>query len=148
MKLTANRIAGILREHGYRLTPQRHAVLRVIAASHDHLTPAEIHERVLENNPGIGLVTIYRVINLLTDLKLICRVGIDASGPRYLMRRPTGHHHHLICSRCGRAVDFAGCDLRRLEKRLSEETGFTIDGHFLEVHGRCPDCTAISTEQQ
>jgi Fur family transcriptional regulator, ferric uptake regulator len=147
MKLTANRIAGILREHGYRLTPQRHAVLRVIAASHDHLTPAEIHERILETNPGIGLVTVYRVINLLAELKLICRVGIDAAGPRYLMRRPTGHHHHLICSQCGRAVDFTDCDLAPLEKRLSRETGFIIDGHFLEVHGRCPACTAAADNE-
>lgn len=141
MKLTANRIAGILREKGYKLTPQRHAVLRVIAASHDHLTAAEIHERVQADHPGIGLVTVYRVINLLADLNLICRVGLEGGTPRYLMRRPTGHHHHLICSRCGQAVDFSGCDLASLEKRLSKETGYRIESHVLEIHGICPACS-------
>lgn len=140
MKLTANKIAGILRREGYRLTPQRHAVLKVIAGSHDHLTPAEIHERVRQDYPAIGLVTVYRLINLLSDLKLICRVNLNGESQSYLMRRPTGHHHHLICSQCGRTVDFTGCDMVDLEARLSRETGYVIEGHLLEMHGRCPAC--------
>jgi Fur family ferric uptake transcriptional regulator len=146
MKLTANKIAGILRQNGYRLTPQRHAVLKAIAYSHDHLTPAEICERVRQEHPTIGLVTVYRVINLLTELKLICRVNLGGNSQSYLMRRPTEHHHHLVCSQCGRTVDFTDCDLSRLEQRLSRETGFNIEGHLLEIHGKCPDCcAAVST---
>jgi Fe2+ or Zn2+ uptake regulation protein len=140
MKLTANRIAGILRQEGYRLTPQRHAILKAIAGSHDHLTPAEIYERTRLEYPAIGLVTVYRVINLLAELKLICRLNVGGDSQSYLMRRPTGHHHHLVCSQCGRAVDFDDCNLKSLEQRLSRETGFTIEGHLLEVHGLCPEC--------
>jgi len=132
----------MLREKGYRLTPQRHAVLRAIASSHDHLTPAEICARVREEHPGIGLVTVYRVIKLLAELKLVCRVNLGSSARSYLMRRPTGHHHHLVCSQCGRAVDFSNCDLSHLERQLSEDTGFNIEGHLLEVYGKCPDCCA------
>jgi Fe2+ or Zn2+ uptake regulation protein len=140
MILTPNKIAGILRKNGRRLTPQRHAVLKVIAGSHDHLTPADIYERARREYPTIGLVTVYRVINLLAGLKLICRVNLGSDSPSYLMRRPTEHHHHLVCSQCGRAVDFADCDLRGLEQRLTRETGFSVEGHLLEVYGRCPDC--------
>jgi Fur family ferric uptake transcriptional regulator len=142
MRLTANKIAGILRQNGYRLTPQRHAILRAIANSHDHLTPTEIYARVRQENPGIGLVTVYRVINLLIRLNLICRVNLGGNSQSYLMRRPVEHHHHLICSQCGRAVDFTNCDLDQLEQQLSKETGFNIEGHLLEIYGRCPECCA------
>ena len=144
MRLTANKIAGILRQNGYRLTPQRHAVLKAIASSHDHLTPAEICARVRQEHPAIGLVTVYRVINLLTELKLICRVSLGVGSQSYLMRRPLEHHHHLVCSQCGRAVDFTNCDLSQLEQQLSKDTGFDVEGHLLEVYGRCPECrTAV-----
>lgn len=56
------------------------------------------------------------------------------------MRRPEGHHHHLICSECGAVVDFADCELDWLEKRLSEKTGFEIRSHLLEFLGRCRKC--------
>ena len=145
MRLTANRIAGIMRKNGYRLTPQRHAVLKAIAGSHDHLTPAEICERVQEEYPHIGLATIYRVVNLLTELKLICRVSLGGNSLSYLMRRPLEHHHHLVCSQCGRAVDFTDCDLSQIEQRLSRETGFNIQGHLLQVHGSCPECSTVAS---
>jgi len=140
MRLTANRIAGILRDKGYKLTQQRHAVLRAIAASNDHLTPEEIYERARLKNPGIGMVTVYRTLNLLCDLSLVCRVHSSDGCRGYMMRRPTGHHHHLVCSGCGMVCDFTGCSLAELQQRLSEETKFDIGGHLLEFYGRCPDC--------
>ena len=145
MILTANRIAGILREHGHKLTPQRHAVLKVIASSHDHLTPEAIYEEAHLKNPDIGLVTIYRTLDLLSELNLVCRIHAPDGCRSYMMRRPTEHHHHLVCSRCGRVVDFAGCDLDDMEKRLTQETRFDIKGHLLEFSGLCPDCRLAST---
>ena len=140
MKLTANKIAGILREQGYKLTPQRHAVLKVIASTHDHLTPEAIFEKVHEENPDIGLVTIYRTLDLLSELDLVCRLHGAGNCRSYMMRRPTEHHHHLVCSGCGKVVDFSGCELKELEKRLTRETGFDIKGHLLELSGLCPGC--------
>jgi len=140
MRLTANRIAGILREHGYKLTPQRHAVLKVIAASHDHLTPEAIYDKARTSSPGIGLITVYRTLGLLNDLNLVCRVHSPDGCRSYMMRRPMDHHHHLMCSSCGKVVDFAGCALTDLEQRLLEETRFDISGHLLEFYGLCPDC--------
>jgi len=140
MRLTVNKIAGILRQHGYKLTPQRRAVLTVIAHSHDHLTPEAIYDRVRQKHPGIGRVTIYRTLDVLTNLELICKVHVGGACRSYLMRRPSEHHHHLICSSCGLVVDFTDCDLNVLEQRLSQKTGFEVEGHLLEFHGRCHDC--------
>ena len=140
MKLTQNRIAAILREHSYKITPQRRAVLNVISLSHDHLTPAAIYKKVHRENPRIGLVTIYRTLDILAELGLICEVHSGGNCRSYLMRRPSGHHHHLICSDCGAVVDFTDCDLTELEHKISRETSFEIAGHLLEFTGRCRDC--------
>jgi Fur family ferric uptake transcriptional regulator len=145
MRLTANRTAGILRKHGYRLTPQRHAILKVIAASSDHLTPEAIYQKALITNPDIGLVTVYRTLDLLSELNLVCRVHAQDGCRSYMMRRPTEHHHHLVCSGCGRVVDFTDCNLTDMAQKLSRETRFDIQGHLLEFYGLCPNCRAVST---
>jgi Fur family ferric uptake transcriptional regulator len=140
MIISEKKIATILRQHGYKLTPQRRGVIRTIASTEDHLTPAAIYEKVHQEHPKIGLVTIYRTLEILTELGLICEVHVGGSCRSYLMRRPSGHHHHLVCSDCGKVIDFAGCDLSELEQRLSRDTGFKVEGHLLEFLGCCPAC--------
>ena len=140
MRLTEKKIATILRQQGYKLTPQRRTVLSAIALSRKHLTPAAIYERVRQEHPGIGLVTVYRTLEILTKLGLICEVHAGGNCRSYLMRRPSEHHHHLICSDCGTVIDFTDCDLSELEQRLSEESGFKIKGHLLEFLGQCQNC--------
>lgn len=140
MRFTEKRLTALLRQRGYRLTPQRRAVVRVIAVSPDHLTPAAIYDRVRQEYLGIGLVTVYRTLAILAELGLICEVHAGGNCRSYLMRKPIGHHHHLICSECGTVVDFTDCDLKRMEERLSRVTGFKVGGHLLEFLGLCPAC--------
>lgn len=140
MKLTEKRITTILRRQGYKLTSQRRAVLNVIALSHEHLTPAAIYERVHQAHQDIGLVTIYRTLDILAKLGLICEVHAGGNCRSYLMKRPMEHHHHLICSHCGAVTDFTDCDLTELEQRLFKETGFKIKEHLLEFLGQCQNC--------
>ena len=140
MRFTENRVASLLRQQGYKLTPQRRQVINAIAISHEHLTPAAIYEKVHQQHPSIGRVTIYRTLGILTELGLLCEVHTDSSCRSYLLRRPAEHHHHLICSDCGAVEDFTGCDLNELEQKLSQQTGFNINSHLLEFSGLCPDC--------
>ena len=140
MRLTEKKIAIILRQEGHKLTPQRRAVLSVIAWSHEHLTPASIYEKVRQEYPGIGLVTVYRTLDLLIKQGLLCELNTCGSQRSYLMRRPSGHHHHLVCSDCSAVIDFSNCDLNELEQRLSRQTGFRINGHLLEFLGQCRNC--------
>jgi len=144
MKPIEKEIIAKLRQRGYKLTPQRQVVLTVIATSHEHLTPAEIYDRVKQEHPGIGLVTIYRTLDILTELGAICEVNPEGSSRSYFIRKASGHHHHLVCSECGTVVDVTGRHLGGLEQRLSQETGFKIEGHLLEFFGRCPDCQKIT----
>lgn len=143
MNLTERKISSILRHAGYKLTPQRRAILNAISTSRDHLTPGEIYERVRQEHQSIGLVTVYRTLDVLTGLGLICEVHSGGNCRSYLMRRPQEHHHHLICSKCGTVADFTDCDLTELVQRLSRETGFEIEGHLLEFTGRCRNCQSM-----
>ena len=137
-------MTSVLKQRGYKLTPQRRAVLSVVASSCEHLTPAAIYERVHQERPDIGLVTIYRTLEILADLGLICEVHAGSNCRSYLVRRPAEHHHHLICSDCDTVVDFVDCDLSGLEQRLSRETDFEIESHLLEFLGRCQNCRKVT----
>lgn len=134
------KLERILRIHGYRLTVQRQAILKIIASSQDHLTPKDLYSRVHEEHPTVSLVTVYRMLDILDRLKLICRVHDQNNCRSYLLGKQDIHHHHIICSLCGTVVDFTNCDINILEKRLSQETGFRILGHLLEFRGLCQTC--------
>ena len=138
MRLTSRKIIAVLRQHGYKLTPQRRQVIEEIA-SQDHLTPAAIYEKVRQRDHNIGLVTIYRTLKILSELGLICELHAGGSCHSYTIGS-SGHHHHLVCSNCGTVVDFTGYDLGELERRLSKETGFEVEDHLLEFVGVCQDC--------
>ena len=144
MRLTERKIATTLRQHGYKLTPQRRVVIQTIASSQDHLTPAAMYKKVHQEHPNIGLVTVYRTLGILAKLGLICELHAGGSCRSYAISAP-GPHHHLICSNCGRVVNFTGYDLSRLEQRLSLETGFEVVDHLLEFIGLCQACQKQTT---
>ena len=144
MKPSDRSIIIALRRRGHKLTPQRRVVIHALTSSPDHLTPAAIFERVSQEHPGIGLVTVYRTLKLLAELGLICELHTGDNCPSYTAGTPQ-HHHHLICSGCGTVVDFTGANiiehsLSTLEARLSHESGFRIDDHLLEFTGLCRVC--------
>lgn len=140
MNTKENRINNTFRQHGYKLTPQRRAVIASISRSREHMTPAEIHERLQTEHPGIGLVTVYRTLEILDELGLICETRAGGNCRSYMVRSEAAHHHHLICSECGRVTDFTDCELGELEKRLTAKTRYVITGHLLEFTGMCRDC--------
>ena len=143
MRPTKEKIVSLLSREGYKLTAQRLAVLDVIVDSQGHFTPAIVHERVRWNQSNVGLVTVYRTLEILAELGLVCRVHREGKSRSYTMS-PSGHHHHLICSQCGAVADFTDCDLEELEQRLAQETGFEIEGHLLQFTGRCQACRRFS----
>jgi Fur family ferric uptake transcriptional regulator len=138
--LTERGIVIALRRHGYRLTPQRRQVVRAIAASHDYFTPATVHEKASRDTVGIGLATVYRTLEVLAELGLICHLHAGGHCPSYTVGAASRDHHHLICSGCGRVEDFATGDLAAVESRLARDSGFRIEGRLLEFTGLCQTC--------
>jgi Fur family ferric uptake transcriptional regulator len=139
MRLTERKIAATLRQYGYKITPQRRVVIQAITTNQEHLTATAIYQKVHQDRPDMGLVTIYRTLEILTRLKLICELHAGDNCRSYTPSA-TGHHHHLICSNCDKVVDFPSCELEQAQQSLSRQTGFKIDGHLLEFAGLCPAC--------
>ena len=133
-------VINTLRGRGYKITRQRRAVLEALAQAQGHLSPQEVHERVCHREPSIGLATVYRTLEVLRDLGIVCELSTPGSGHTYTIGA-TEHHHHLICSECKAVVDFTTQSLEDLEQRLTLESGFVIQGHVLEFTGLCPGCS-------
>jgi Fur family ferric uptake transcriptional regulator len=125
---------------GLRLTRPRRVVMAILEAAHIPLSPQTIYQRSLDSNDDIGLVSVYRTLDLLTELALVRRVHGHDDCHGYVLASP-GHHHHLVCRECEKAVEFTGAgDLATLLGRIQRETGFEIDGHLLQLYGFCPEC--------
>ena len=133
----------LLHERGLRLTRSRQAVLTVLTGASGHLKVAEVYRRARKIDPGIGLASVYRTVELLARLELVKPLHTEHRHRHYV--RANGRHgHHLVCTGCGLAVEFADCQLERLMQRLARRTRFQIDGHFMEFFGRCADCRSGS----
>ena len=132
-----------LSQAGLRMTAPRRAVAHLLSEREGQFTAEELLAESQRQGLGIGRATIFRSLELLGRLSLVERVDLPSGEHAYLLCRPE-HHHHVICSQCGRAATF-GMDDRGLPERLEQvarATGYRIDAHRLEVYGRCPDCQA------
>jgi Fur family transcriptional regulator, ferric uptake regulator len=131
-------IEAVFRSKGIPLTRQRRLVWDNFAAASHAATITEVAEALRDE--GVGQATVYRTVTLLAELGLLCRVQ-DRRGDICFTAAPIGHRHPLVCGICRRVVRFDGDgDLGDLERRLADETGFSIYGHHLEVYGICAQC--------
>ncbi|QYJ14381.1 Peroxide-responsive repressor PerR [Rubrobacter xylanophilus DSM 9941] len=121
-------IIGRMRGRGYKVTPQRLAVLEALAAER-HQSLDELRGRC----SGVGLATLYRTLDLLTGIGVVRRLELG-DGPRYELAED--HHHHLICESCGEISEFEDCPL----DGVGRIGGFSPRAHSLEVYGRCEGC--------
>jgi Fur family ferric uptake transcriptional regulator len=128
-----------LRSSGHKVTPQRIIIITHFMDSNELLTPSDLYQKVRRINPEIGEVTVYRTLNILSELGLICLIHTREHTHSYISRPPE-HHDHLICSDCGKVLNFTDCNVVDLEKRLASETGFRIDDHRLDFYGHCREC--------
>ena len=136
---TEETLTEALTARGYKLTQPRRAVLRVVTKSNATLTPAEIHKQAQKFCKRTGLVTVYRTLELLAECGAVKKIHAEDGCHTYALASE-GHAHHLICEKCHTVVEFADCDLADLLKSVQRRTGFKIDGHWLELFGRCPTC--------
>lgn len=133
-----DQIGQRLEAAGHRLTPTRKAVVHAVLDSPGHFTVEQVGERT----PGVGRATVFRTMKLLQDLAVVCRVVMEDGSLHYRLST-RGHHHHLVCTSCGRVEDFFDGGIRRLIDELGQSTKYRIDGHWLDVYGRCQACVAL-----
>lgn len=136
---SARNLKQILRNRGYRLTAARNAVLDVLAESGGHLSADQLAEAARRREPGLGRMTVYRTLDLLSSLGLI-RPMLGGKGAAQFVILDDGRHHHLVCSRCDRVIEFKECAVEEFERMIGGRYGFDVRGHLLEVYGLCNDC--------
>jgi Fe2+ or Zn2+ uptake regulation protein len=129
----------LLRSHGARLTGARRAVVQVMAESQRALTPVEVFDQARQRYPDLGLVSVYRTLERLERLGLVQRVH-HSRGCQAFLTAGRGHQHLALCSQCGRAILFEGDDLSGLFEKVTRQTGFDIQEHWLQLYGLCADC--------
>lgn len=127
-----------LRTAGYKITPPRLAVLQVIEQEGEHLNPAEILTRAQAIYPAIGRATVYRTLEMLTQIGVVRPIYVGEHGPTYI--HTEGGHHHMVCSNCGVVIDFEQCIADQMAQDLTDRFGFQIKSHLLEFYGLCAQC--------
>jgi len=128
-----------LRERQFRITPQRIAILKILASSIEHPTVDRIYEQVKANFPTTSLATVYKTVTLLKELNEVLELGFPEGSNRYDGKRPYPHPH-VMCLKCKKIVDPDLSGLRDMTHEIIKETGFKIMNHRLDFFGICPGC--------
>ncbi len=137
--LQAEQWKCVLREKGYRLTPARTAVIEVLAGTRRALDATEVFDQARKQYPALGLVSVYRTLEILVEMALIQRVHHHDGCHAYIAEF-CGHQHLLVCQSCGRIEFFEGDDLEALFRRVANESGYQIMDHWLQLYGICAEC--------
>nr|WP_239541184.1 Fur family transcriptional regulator [Pullulanibacillus pueri] len=137
------RIKSQLHSQKYKLTPQREATVRVLLENEkDHLSAEDVYLLVKDKAPEIGLATVYRTLELLTELKVVDKINFGDGVSRYDLRQEgAAHfHHHLVCIECGAVDEIQEDLLGDVEKVVEKGWNFLIKDHRLTFHGICYRC--------
>ena len=136
-----------LTNNGYRLSEPRKQVMATLEAAEKPLTHQDIYQTLRQQHSHVGLVSVYRTLELLTGLGIVTSV-FDGNGAVGFVPTSLGHHHRILCQHCHRSVEFSGSeDLTTLEARVERLTGFKVSSHLLQLFGLCPECQAAGEVQ-
>jgi len=132
-----------LKSSGYKITSQRKVVLNAMLEHQDeHLSVEEIYQFVKEEHPEIGLATVYRNIQLLSDMKIVEKLNLDDGFIRYELAKDNEvhRHHHLICEVCGKVIEVKEDHMGAIEQSFLETYGFVVNDHQAKFFGTCSSC--------
>jgi len=124
---------------GYRLTPQRMMVVEALHGADKHVSAEEIYIQVRAKYPYANISTVYRTLELLKELGLVTEIALGDGCVRFHPAEK-GHHHHLVCQKCGKIIDLPESALDSLEKILLDEYQFKGDLKHMAVFGLCSEC--------
>ncbi len=124
---------------GHRITSPRLAVANLIAARDGHFAAADLVADARRDRLAIGRATIFRALELLIELGAVERLDLPTGEHAYVSCEPA-HHHHVVCSSCGRTSEIDDAGLRAFVDEVARRTGYALESHRLELFGRCPAC--------
>jgi Fur family transcriptional regulator, ferric uptake regulator len=134
-------IVTALDRAGYRLTEPRLSLAALIADQDGHFTAAELVAAAQARRLGVGRATIFRTLEVLEAIGAVERLDLPSGEHAYVGCEPA-HHHHVVCSRCGKATEIDDAGLRSVVREVARQSGYRVDEHRLELFGVCPACLA------
>ncbi|MEW6059037.1 MAG: Fur family transcriptional regulator [Actinomycetota bacterium] len=133
--------SAVLGEAGLRTTHRRAAIVQAMEQLGRPVTAQALHARLLRSGRGPGLATIYRTLQALERAGYARTFPVGEGGLSYRLCDP-GHHHHLICERCGLVVEIPSCEIEQWATRAAPRRGFTVSSHQADIFGLCGKCAA------
>jgi Fur family ferric uptake transcriptional regulator len=134
-------IVTALDRAGYRLTEPRRSLAALIADQDGHFTAAELVAAAQARHLDVGRATVFRTLEVLEEIGAVERLDLPSGEHAYVGCEPA-HHHHVVCSRCGRTTEIDDAGLRSVVREVGRQTGYRVDEHRLELFGLCPACLA------
>jgi len=133
-------LENYISQHNLKITKQRRAVLEAFLDSEDHVSAEELYKIVSEKEPKIGLATVYRTLALLTESGLAAELDFGDGQKRYEHNLDHDHHDHMICTKCGKIIEFHHPLIEKLQEDVAREHGFEMTTHKLDMFGVCQNC--------
>ena len=134
-------LKNIIKSKGMKYTEQRAIILQILVNLDDHLNAEEIHTIIQKEYPdqNIGIATIYRTLNFLEEVNLISSISFGKNGKKY-EGNTDEHHDHLICTSCGKIVEFLDDTIEKRQEEIATKNGFKITDHSMQIYGLCQKC--------
>ena len=138
-------VVAAFEQAGYRLTEPRRALAGLVAGRDGHFTADDLLDAARRRRLGLGRATIFRALDVLTELGVIERLDLPSGEHAFVACEPA-HHHHVVCAACGRTTWVADHGLEQVAAEIGRKTGYRIATHRLELFGVCPECQAAGSE--
>lgn len=133
-------LRAYIAKHGLKTSRQRELIAEVFFASGGHLSVDELLERVRLQDPKVGQATVYRTMKLLAEVGVAGARQFGDGHTRYEPLQSAEHHDHLICTSCGKIVEFHNPQIEDLQARVAKQHGYVVTHHKMELYGLCPEC--------
>jgi len=131
----------IVKQKGLKYTEQREIVLKILMHAQEHLTAEEIYNliKIKEPDSNIGIATVYRALSFLEEVDLIASIAFGSEGKKY-ESNAKAHHDHLICTSCGKIVEFVDEEIEKRQEKIAKQNNFKVTSHSMQLYGICSNC--------
>jgi len=135
-----------IQKRGLKRTAQRDLILDIFLRTEAHLSSEDLYRLVQKDDPSIGQTTVYRTLKLLTEAGLAREVRFGDGRTHYEHNYKHQHHDHMICSECGRIIEFFSAELEAIQDAMAAKHRFEVTQHLLRIIGVCAECRRAMKE--
>jgi Fur family transcriptional regulator, ferric uptake regulator len=136
-----------IQKYGLRRTAQRDLILEVFLHTEEHLSSEDLYDLVKRQDPTVGQTTVYRTLKLLSEAGLAREVRFGDGRTHYEHHYNHEHHDHMICTECGKIVEFFSSELEAMQDAIAAQYNFVLTQHSMRLMGLCENCQAAAKEQ-